>query len=118
MERIVNLIQWSTFILYFILYIIQVLVEHDNLVSCAAITNDNSYVLSGSYDRRLLVWGLSTGAVEQQLLGHTLPVTCVKVTDDSTVAISGQRVQLCQFFQLFIKAVRCYVVLNLFLHII
>lgn len=68
----------------------QVLVEHDDIVKCAAITDGNRFVLSGSADKRLLVWGLSTGAVERQLIGHTGVVTCVKVTHDGSTAISGE----------------------------
>lgn len=67
----------------------QVLVEHDAAVKCATITESNRFVLSGSEDKRLLVWGLSTGAAERQLLGHTGAVTCVRITEDSSTAISG-----------------------------
>ena len=63
--------------------------EHEDFVLCATVTEGNRFVLSGSMDKRLLVWGLSTGAVERQLIGHTGHVTCVKVTHDSSTAISG-----------------------------
>ena len=66
------------------------LVEHDGIIRCATITEGNRYVISGSADEKLLVWNLSTGAVEHQLIGHTDEVMTVKSTSDGTVAISGQ----------------------------
>ena len=60
------------------------------MITCIAISENNSHLVSGSHDKRLLVWGLSTGAVEHQLIGHTDAVTCVKLTSDGTTAISGR----------------------------
>ena len=65
------------------------LVEHDGIIRCATITEGNRYVISGSADKKLLVWNLSTGAVEHQFVGHTDEVMAVKSTRDGTVAISG-----------------------------
>lgn len=65
------------------------LVEHEDVVSCVGVTDGNQYVISGSYDKRLLVWCLDTGEVEHQLIGHTDHVTSVKITRDGTIAISG-----------------------------
>ena len=67
----------------------QVLVEHEGIIRCATITEDNRHVISGSADKKLLVWNLSTGAVEHQFVGHTDEVTTVKATSDASVAISG-----------------------------
>ena len=86
----------------FYLSLFQVLVEHEDIVMCAAVTESNRFVLSGSKDKRLLVWGLSTGAVERQLIGHTGHVTCVKVTRDSSTAISGEK-PLCVLYSVQIK---------------
>ena len=63
--------------------------EHEDKVSCAAVSEGNRHVISGSHDRRLLVWGLSTGAVEHQLVGHTNVVSTIKITQDATIAVSG-----------------------------
>ena len=71
------------------LFLFQVLVEHTLTVTCGVITERNRHVISGSYDQRVLVWGLETGAVEHYLTGHTDRVTCLKVTRDSSTAILG-----------------------------
>ena len=66
------------------------LVEHSDKVSCVSVSDGNRHVVSGSHDRRLLVWGLSTGAVEHQLVGHTDIVNTIKVTQDASIAVSGK----------------------------
>ena len=63
--------------------------EHEDTVSCVAITEDNKYIVSGSHDKNLLIWCLETGVVEHRLQGHSHHVTVVKVTLDGTVAVSG-----------------------------
>ena len=68
----------------------QVLVEHEDIVSCVAVADGNRCVVSGSHDTRLLVWNLQTGDVEYQLLGHTGHVTAVRLTKDGSTAISGK----------------------------
>ena len=78
--RIFSQINWST---------LQVFVEHEEVISCVAVTGSNRHVVSGSHDCKLLVWGLWTGAVEHQLTGHTGQVTCVKLTNDGSIAVSG-----------------------------
>jgi len=67
----------------------QVLVEHNDVVSCAVVTAGNRSVVSGSHDARLLVWNMDKGDVQHQLIGHSGPVTAVTVTADGTVAVSG-----------------------------
>jgi len=71
-----------------------VLVEHNDLVSCVVITNDNRSVISGSHDTRLIIWNLDKGDVEHQLLGHTGHVTAVSVTYDGSTVVSGTYVFL------------------------
>ena len=66
------------------------LVEHSAEVSCAVVSDGNEHVVSGSHDERLLVWGLSTGAVEHHLVGHHDVITTVQVTKDASIAVSGK----------------------------
>ena len=49
---------------------------------------DMDWVISGSLDRSLRVWDLSTGQCVQQLTGHTSFVTCVVQLQDGRV-LSG-----------------------------
>jgi WD40 repeat protein len=54
------------------------------------VADGNQFIVSGSHDKRLLIWSLETGEVEHQLIGHTDYVTAVKITKDGTIAISGK----------------------------
>ncbi len=75
----------------------QVLVEHEDTITCVAVTEDNRFVISGSADKNLLVWSLSTGLAENKFVGHTDKVTTVKATKDSSVAVSGKVFLSCTF---------------------
>lgn len=70
--------------------ITQILVGHEEAVSCVASTSlSSSTVISGSQDCNLIVWDMTTGNVTFTLTGHTANVTHVKVSTDATVAISA-----------------------------
>ena len=66
--------------------------EHDGIISCVAVTDNNMHIVSGSYDKTLLIWGLCTGAVEHKLIGHTSHVTAVRLSSDGKLALSGMYV--------------------------
>jgi len=96
---------------------LQVLVGHDDIISCVAITDNNQSVVSGSRDNGLLVWNLSTGTVEQELLGHSDQVTTVKVSKDGSIAISGMGVFLDHGVQILLCIEKLEQVNNNFLRI-
>lgn len=67
----------------------QVLAGHDDIVSCVTIADHNRNVISGSHDKTLIVWNMSTGEIEQRLKGHTDIVTSAKMTADGSIVVSG-----------------------------
>ena len=67
----------------------QVLAGHDDIVSCVTIADHNRNVISGSHDKTLIVWNMSTGEIEQTLKGHTDIVTSAKMTADGSIVVSG-----------------------------
>lgn len=62
---------------------------HTNMVSSIAISPDNRYVLSGSWDNSLKLWGLKTGRVIRTFSGHTGFVNTAAFTKDGRYAVSG-----------------------------
>jgi WD40 repeat protein/serine/threonine protein kinase len=62
---------------------------HTDWVSSAAVSLDGRYALSGSADRTLKHWDLSTGQCLQTLQGHADWVTTVCLSDDGKNALSG-----------------------------
>ncbi|RWS22235.1 NACHT domain- and WD repeat-containing protein 1-like protein, partial [Leptotrombidium deliense] len=70
--------------------ITQVLVGHEESVSCVATAPFNSsMVISGSQDCNLIVWDMTTGSETFTLTGHTANVIDVKLSLDGTVAVSA-----------------------------
>ncbi|XP_017774888.1 PREDICTED: WD repeat domain-containing protein 83 isoform X2 [Nicrophorus vespilloides] len=62
---------------------------HGNEVLDAAGSNDNSQIISGSADKSVITWDVSTGAPLRRLRGHASGITCVKYNEESSVGISG-----------------------------
>jgi WD40 repeat protein len=53
------------------------------------VTPDGRYAVSGSSDKTLKVWELSTGREVRSLAGHSYGVNAVAVTPDGRYAVSG-----------------------------
>ena len=62
---------------------------HEDWVNALAVTPNGRYVLSGSHDRTLRLWDLSTGQPRLTLTGHTGPVLAVRILPDGCHALSG-----------------------------
>ncbi|MEG3928195.1 MULTISPECIES: hypothetical protein [unclassified Microcoleus] len=62
---------------------------HTSLVNAVAVTADGNRVISGSDDKTIKVWDLTTGKEQFTLNGHTSSVNAVAVTADGKRAISG-----------------------------
>lgn len=69
--------------------ICQILAGHEERVSCVATADNNRHVASGSDDKDLIIWNMTTGEIEKTLKGHTGSVTCVKLTGDGSALVSG-----------------------------
>ena len=71
----------------------QVLVGHEDEVTCVALAMRNSspLLVSGSRDHNIIVWDVGTGSEALLLQGHLDVVTCVRISADGTVAVSGEQ---------------------------
>lgn len=68
----------------------QVLVGHEEAISCVAATPlCKSVVVSGSQDCNLIVWDTTTGNVTFTLTGHSANIINVAVSIDGVVAVSA-----------------------------
>jgi hypothetical protein len=63
--------------------------QHDDAVTCLAVSSDGRLAVSGSADRTVRVWDVATGKERWKLDGHTGPVTGVAFSPD------GRRVASC-----------------------
>ncbi len=62
---------------------------HTNLVGSVSLSSDGTRALSGSLDRTVRVWDLSSGECLQVLEGHSGDVNSVSLSSDGTRALSG-----------------------------
>lgn len=63
---------------------------HANEVSEAIGSCDSCHILSGSLDRSLIYWDVTTAQPLRRLRCHAGGVTCVAFSEDSNVAVSGK----------------------------
>jgi hypothetical protein len=68
---------------------LMVLTGHPNGVTSVAVSADSRTAVSGSTDRTVRVWDLSTGRCTAVLKGHTQGVISVAVTGNGRIAVSG-----------------------------
>lgn len=64
---------------------------HTHFVEDVVISSDGQYALSGSWDRTLRLWELSTGVTRNRFIGHTKDVLSVAFSPDNRQIISGGR---------------------------
>jgi len=67
----------------------QIPVGHTDLVWSVAISPDGRYALSGSRDKTLKLWNVSSGAEIRTFQGHTASVRSVAFSHDGSYALSG-----------------------------
>lgn len=68
---------------------LRTLVGHGSAIVSIAIAPDGKYALSGSKDKTIKYWDLSTGKCIRTLTGHTSYVCSVSISPDSRYALSG-----------------------------
>lgn len=66
-----------------------VLSGHVRPVGSLAFSSDGSLLISGSYDKTIVLWDVQTGRFETAFSGHTGRVRCVSISLDSSVVASG-----------------------------
>ncbi|GJN86816.1 hypothetical protein PLIIFM63780_010398 [Purpureocillium lilacinum] len=67
----------------------QTLEGRNNGVTSVAFSTDSTLVASGSYDKTIRLWRVSTGECVQTLEGHDVSVSSVAFSTDSTLVASG-----------------------------
>lgn len=69
------------------------LTGHSHFVSDVTISSDGQFALSGSWDKTLRLWELSTGVATRQFNDHEKDVLSVAFSQDNRQIISGSRDQ-------------------------
>jgi len=67
------------------------LTGHNHFVSDVVMSSDGQFALSGSWDKTLRLWDLSTGVTTRQFVGHTKDVLSVAFSADNRQIVSGSR---------------------------
>lgn len=79
---------------------IKVYAGHGDEVNDAVGSCESSFILSGSSDKSIIYWDVSTGLPVRRLRTHAGSVSCVRFNEDSSVAISGSRDNSVQCFDI------------------
>ncbi len=66
---------------------------HELAVVCVAVSPDSSLVATGSKDKSVKLWDVSTGREVRSLLGHEATVTSVAFTADGKQLLTGSNDQ-------------------------
>ncbi len=66
---------------------------HELAVVCVAVSPDSSLVATGSKDKSVKLWDVSTGQEVRSLLGHQATVTSVAFTADGKQLLTGSNDQ-------------------------
>ncbi|MDD5494188.1 MAG: protein kinase [Dehalococcoidia bacterium] len=69
-------------------------------VSAVTISPDGRFALSGSGDKTLRLWDLSTGACLRTMEGHTNIIYAIAISPDGRFALSGSRDNVLRFWDL------------------
>lgn len=64
---------------------------HGHFVSDVTLSTDGQFALSGSWDKTLRLWDLSTGQTTRRFTGHTNDVLSVAFSADNRQIVSGSR---------------------------
>ncbi|CAB3406664.1 unnamed protein product [Caenorhabditis bovis] len=68
-------------------FLTQILVGHEDIVTCCCISDDERIVISGARDRKMIVWNVQTGENVCSIIASA-PLTAVALTGDGSVAFS------------------------------
>lgn len=63
--------------------------HHRAAITCATVSRDGQYVISGGRDCLVKIWQTSSGETHTTLDEHISPVTCVDISPNSQIVVSG-----------------------------
>lgn len=69
-------------------FLTQILVGHENVVTCCCISFDERLVVSGARDEKMIVWNVQNGEMVCSV-NTSAPITSISMTGDSTVVFSS-----------------------------
>ncbi|CAI5447669.1 unnamed protein product [Caenorhabditis angaria] len=69
-------------------FLTQILVGHEDIVTCCCLSDDERIVISGARDHKMIVWNVITGENMCTILAAA-PISAVALTGDGTVAFSS-----------------------------
>jgi guanine nucleotide-binding protein subunit beta-2-like 1 protein len=69
----------------------RVLTGHNHFISDVALSIDNNFALTGSWDKTMRLWDLNAGRTTYRYFGHTKDVLSVTMSPDNSQFISGSR---------------------------
>ena len=53
------------------------------------ISQNNKFLLSGSWDKEIKIWSLNKGKVIRTYIGHTMSIRSISITQDIKYIVSG-----------------------------
>jgi WD40 repeat protein len=69
--------------------LVQTFTGHSELVRSAAFSSDGRFIISGSFDKTLILWDTATGKELKTFKGHAGPITSVAFSADGNFVLSG-----------------------------
>ncbi len=77
---------------------IRTILAHKSAISSIVVSNDNRLLITGSHDKSIKLWELSTGQIIDTLRGHSDGITCLAISDDNKTIISGSKDKTIRFW--------------------
>lgn len=65
------------------------LIGHNDATKCITLSNNNSFIVTGSYDNTIKIWDIYNHECIKTLKGHTNYINSVKVSADNKFIVSG-----------------------------
>jgi WD40 repeat protein len=74
------------------------LIGHTDTISALAMSSDRQLLVSGSWDKTVRIWRISTGELLKTLVGHDILISAIAITTDGKTIISGSKDGVIKFW--------------------